>query len=131
MISDAVDVLKLMRERFSDETKWIKGEFAVNANNECVLPGDPNACAWCLTGLVYSLVCSSDLYFVLVEYMCKNLPGISYKRLEVFNDAETTKYSDIMSLIESTIYHLDVELPNEHPDVISFYETQKAQNALK
>lgn len=91
-----------IKELLSDESKWTKGWFARDNNNEPVRVNCPSAYKWCLEGA--GLRCYGKVFEywqTVITKINKELMNENIK-LEIsdWNDHPETKFQDIKALIE-------------------------------
>lgn len=90
-----------VKDVLSDESKWIKGDFAVDENNEPVPRTSDKACKFCLLGSIMN--CYLDIeeqlevtHAVLDEIQNKTGGPMSIPH---FNDHPRTTFKDIQDII--------------------------------
>lgn len=89
----------------TDESKWIKGNFALDANDKIADPTSPIACKFCLGGAMSRLLSLGEAevasYGALkdpIKAAIKSLYG--FETIVSFNDDPTTEFAHIKKVIE-------------------------------
>ena len=101
-----LDNIKKVRDVLSDESKWTQGRYAVDKDNVFIATTHSAACKWCLTGAIWRVARDMKEQNEIVDYLKHK---INYRRLSEFNDAEDTKYQDIVNLLDTAIESISVE----------------------
>jgi hypothetical protein len=82
-----------IRELLTDESKWCKGNSAVDAEGYPVFPSNHHATRWCLYGASVKVGFNA---LKVLEAIQKRLPGI--ESIGEFNDGSS--FSDVKALVE-------------------------------
>lgn len=90
-----------IKELFSDESKWTKGFYARDKDDERCYAEDSKAVKWCLIGAIHKCYSGSTLAMakVLVQGISDKYK-IPIPSISMFNDAEGTTFAQIKSLVE-------------------------------
>jgi hypothetical protein len=99
-----LDALRNMRKLLSDPATWIKGDYAVNKDGECIRPEHPDACQFCVEGARMRSVAPLegwDCVLVFRQLTCA-LPN-GFGNIPAFNDHPDTKHEDVLALIDRAI----------------------------
>ena len=108
-----LDNLKKTKTILSDENKWTQKVVARNVDGESVSFMSKNAVCWCLSGALCS---------VYIRYPSTSKVVVAFRYLERFtehqeifdyNDSPTTKYNDILMLLDTGISSLERDLNYE------------------
>lgn len=86
-----------VRELLGDESKWNKYVFAKDSTGHGARPLDANACSWCLSGAIIYCYGKDDSALMAVNSAIFHKIGQS---TAVWNDARSTTFKDIRSLVE-------------------------------
>ena len=85
--------MKKVRELLIDESKWHKGNFAIDSEGLEVSPNDKNACKWCLMGAIKK--CYQGAEYVLV------LNKVHRKINNIFHWNDSfAKFEDVKRLVD-------------------------------
>ena len=87
-----------LSELLSDESKWIKGRFAVDSDGNMVSTNDPSACRFCLEGAIYRCCRGPGLGQILNRVDIRTRAK-GYNSIPAFNDDENTTFEDIKTLL--------------------------------
>lgn len=104
----AHDVLVGADALLSDESKWLKGVMGMNADGNSVLPESDEACKWCLMGAVHRMMLKAGPIFsephVVLDSTVDALRRVIGSPMVIcFNDADTTKFSDVKLALSRAI----------------------------
>ena len=97
-------VLASMRELLASEDAWCQGDIAQNASGEPCLPGDPDACRWCLMGAIDRAgltIENPPINLVLTFLGLEWLPRHNHHNHGVigWNDAPGRTHAEVLALI--------------------------------
>lgn len=87
-----------IKDILTDESKWHKGDLAVNSKGVDVSPDDPDACKFCLLGALKKAYGDNEEEYpkkLSNLYEANNFEGIIG-----FNDHPSTTFADVMALVE-------------------------------
>jgi hypothetical protein len=105
--TDALSIVKRVKARITDPSKWCTNEWALNAIGEPVQPEELDACKWCLLGAVRKEritdgpgYFTSELFNILSQYLPRGEGPLDH-----FND--TKGYYAVHSLLDRAIQDLE------------------------
>lgn len=94
----------------TDESKWTKGYSARDARGQYVSPLSDAACSFCLRGAIErageSHSHESEMIRTIEDYVAQlptaphYIEGSGHCSMVMFNDSETTQWSDIKKMLE-------------------------------
>lgn len=98
MISDKLEAI------FTDETKWTKGNFAIDTNGIPCLTNNKNVCSFCLLGGIRKanldfVYVKPLIYEVLEKYFPTRVDVDDSINISAFNDHTDTTFKDIRFVI--------------------------------
>lgn len=105
----AVDILKGVKDILCVPERWTQGVSARDAEGYSVPAKSADATCWCLTGAMQLIIPNGDEYLPTwalgVEVMQKGIdPDLpQFCSIALWNDFKTTKYSDVMALLDKLI----------------------------
>ena len=121
------DVLQGARLLIEEESAWVQGPVAVNAQGDNVQPIDPEACAWCCLGAIEATYLnilnitnhdganreSADAVYdarrllrdVIDEYTDEMFEG----DIGDFNDSAFTGHCDVLHVLDTAIEDIETE----------------------
>lgn len=86
----------------ADETRWTKGCKARSEFNEPVLPSDPLAVKWSLTGAVIVVYYNKPNEFERVVNMLHNHLKLHYS-LSFWNDSPLVAHTDVLEAVKAVL----------------------------
>ena len=114
-----LDNLKKIRTLLSDESKWTKHVYARNNYDTHTDELSDDACKWCLMGAILRVTeqnheVKREITSLLKGYIVKGYIGVfrdnrsrEYYVID-YNDANETKYQDIVNLLDTAIENKSV-----------------------
>ena len=84
-----------IRELLTDESKWTKWKIAIDISGNIVLPDDPTAVCWCLSGAITK--CYTE-WFDRLRIKSIVQTAINDEYVTIFND--THEFEDIKRLVD-------------------------------
>ncbi len=95
-----------VRDLLTDESKWVRGIYALDERGNGLKSTDPRAVCWCLLGAInkcygHDLVAQDMVQHLVLERI---QPGISdpsgRTSISGFNDSRNTTFAEIRKLVE-------------------------------
>jgi hypothetical protein len=102
----ALTVLALARDLLSDEGRWVKGWYAVDARGRDADPCASRARRWCAAGALYRVVDGAAIAArgrATAEARGLLMRACPERYVEKFNDAPTTTHADVLALFDRAI----------------------------
>lgn len=100
-----IEILRAAKELLSDETKWTKEHFAVDANGHGTLePWSEDSCQWCLWGATAKV--NGGYPFETDEYVdavVREISGGEFTAASQFNDHPDTTHADVLRVLDLAI----------------------------
>lgn len=102
-----VDALKAVKAVIDTPEKWIKGDFATDANKNSVISADPKAVCFCLRGAIYQGLRPHGRVHEraerCVEVALNDLHPQHGYLLATFNDDAATTHVMVMAVLDKAI----------------------------
>lgn len=86
-----------VKELLSDETKWIKGDYARDKSGKTAFPNSLDAACWCLHGAIIHCYYQSIKYSSVERLVRKELQLASIHK---WNDDPKRTFQDVRKLVE-------------------------------
>ena len=102
------DVLQQARDLIQDPVSWIKGDNAVNSDNQWVPVQDPTACAWCMTGAIVKVTPTNkplrkEALKTVAQTISNSKPNYFTSTIVDFNDDPERTHSEVIETFQKAI----------------------------
>lgn len=88
-----MSILELIKDR---PDRWTKGTLARTAEGKATCVKDPDACRWCLFGMVMRCYPFGDPMALAIKKLAERVPGGDISK---FNDNPKTTFNDVVTLV--------------------------------
>ena len=110
MENEAKNILINARNLLADESNWIKGWFALDADNNAVVLWGNDAVCWCMTGAIhrasgyygfYPTPLTAESLKIAFNILGTVIPND--KSVSTFNDSPTTTHAMVLEAFDKAI----------------------------